>query len=167
MEDSEIIGLFWDRGIDFPDNPVLEDALWDELHLITEYGEELHYHCVIRLLTGDKPEPYCVDAEFAYRIDGFGVQVMYRWPTEKNPYESGGGVRIDEEEATIRQHITDGGRTWDIYIWEYQDECLSGIALGKVNGALTWIQIPVVPASWDGSEEEIVELLIEIAEAYA
>lgn len=151
-------------GLDLPDNLVLEDAVWDEIHLITEYGEKIDAHCIVRLLTGDAPEPYCVDVEAAYRMKGALVEVMYRCPTEKNPYDNGGGVGIEQWRFETEQYTSVGGRTWDIYVKTSDDAAIFAHALANVKGALTWVQIWHISEHLTG--ESLKELLIEIVDAY-
>lgn len=146
-------------GIELPDNPVLQASTWDELHWETASGEALDSHCIVRLITGDKPEPYCVDAELAYRMGGVPIDVMYRLPTEKNPYDNGGGVGIDLQGYDAVEYIDAEGRTWDLYIKDGLGAC----ALSKVNGTLTWINIY---HSYGLSTETLTNLMIKIMEAY-
>lgn len=150
-------------GIELPDNPVLQASTWDELHWETASGEVFDSHCIVTLSTGDKPEPYCVDAELAYRMGGVPIDVMYRLPTEKNPYDNGGGVGIDLQGYDAVEYIDAEGRTWDLYIEEYEYGSLSACALSKVNGTLTWINIY---HSYNLSTETLTNLMIEIMEAY-
>lgn len=151
-------------GIKLPDNPMLEACTQDKLHLETETGEKLDTHCAVKLSTGDKPEPYCLDIELAYRMDGPPIYVMYRLPTEKNPYDTGGGVGIDTQTYDESVEYTDAeGRTWDLYIRRHDYGGLSACALSNLNGALTWINLC---HSYNLSAETLKTLMIEIMEAY-
>lgn len=151
-------------GIELPDNPVLEAAMWSDINLETYNGQELKSHCILHLSTGDKPEPYCVDAEAAYRVDGVLVEVMYRRPTELNPYENGGGVSFDQKKYDAECYTAANGRTWDLYIRMYGDESMSAQALANINGTLTWVQIWHAPKYL--TRTSVRELMIEIMEAY-
>lgn len=151
-------------GIELPDNPMLQASTLDELHFETEDGERYDSHCIVILSTGDKPEPYCVDAELAYRIDGVPISVMYRHATEKNPYENGDGVGLENEEYEEIEYTTPNGRLWYLYLREYDDGGTGAIALSKVNGTLTCIQ--VVLTSFFTSRDDLESLMIEIMEAY-
>ena len=151
-------------GIDLPDNPVLEIALWDELHLGLESGERYDSHCILKLHTGDRPEPYVLDVEVAYRVNGRLVDVMYRCTTENNPYENGGGVGFDAETYQKTQYITESGRTWDFYIKAYDEGKKIAFAFSNIDGMLTWVQIWLVPEYIQ--EDAIQAQLIEIVEAY-
>lgn len=153
-------------GIDLPDNPVLEAAMRDELHWKTEDDEQLHSHCIITLSTGDKPEPYCVDAEAAYRLDGVPIQVMYRLPTEKNPYENGGGVSFETEKYDGTVYAAADGRRWDLYLREYDDGGFSAFALSKVNGTLTCVQAFNTSATADMTRETLEDLMKQIMDAF-
>lgn len=151
-------------GIELPDNTVLQGSVWDELHWELASGEELHSHCIVTLSTGDKPEPYCADAELAYRIDGVPISVMYRHATEKNPYDNAAGVSFDAEKFDGTEYTATNGRIWNLYLREYEEGGFGAFALSKVNGTLTWIQIFHTPlyTTKDGLED----LMIEIVEAY-
>ena len=151
-------------GIDLPDNPVLENALWDELHLGLESGERYDSHCILKLHTGDQPEPYGLDVEAAYRMNGLPVDVMYRCTTENNPYDTAGGVALDAETYQKTQYTAESGRTWDFYIKAYDEGVKTAFAFSNINGMLTWVQIWVVPEYIQ--EDAIQAQLIEIVEAY-
>ena len=151
-------------GIDLPDNPVLENALWDELHLGLESGERYDSHCILKLYTGDQPEPYGLEVEAAYRMNELLVDVMYRCTTENNPYENGGGVGFDAEAYQKTQYITESGRTWDFYIKAYDEGKKIAFAFSNIDGMLTWVQVWFVPEYIQ--EDAIQAQLIEIVEAY-
>ena len=151
-------------GIDLPDNPVLENALWDDLHLELESGERYDSHCILMLHTGDRPEPYVLDVEVAYRVNGRLVDVMYRCTTENNPYDTAGGVALDAETYQKTQYTAESGRTWDFYIKAYDEGIKTAFAFSDINGMLTWVQIWVVPENIQ--EDAIQAQLIEIVEAY-
>lgn len=151
-------------GIDLPENPVLEEALRAELQWEWPDGRKPDSHCIISLSTGDQPEPYCVDAEFAYWIDDILVHVMYRCPTEKNPYVNGGGVGFETDMYDGSVYTTKEGRVWDLFIMKAEFGGDIGYALSKVDGTLTWVQI--LGASRLLTRDEIETQLIEIAEAY-
>lgn len=151
-------------GIALPDNSVLQESLWDELHWELASGEELHSHCIVTLSTGDKPEPYCADAELAYRIDGVPISVMYRHATEKNPYDNGGGVSFDAEKFAGTEYTAANGRIWNLYLREYEEGGFGAFALSKVNGTMTWIQ--VFHTSIYTTKDDLEDLMIEIMEAY-
>ena len=151
-------------GIDLPDNPVLENALWDELHLGLESGERYDSHCILKLYTGDQPKPYGLEAEVAYRVNGLPVDVMYRCTTEHNPYDTAGGVAFDAETYHKTQHTAENGRNWDFYIKAYDEGMKTAFAFSNINGMLTWVQIWVVPEYIQ--EDAIQAQLIEIVEAY-
>lgn len=151
-------------GIDLPDNPVLENALWDELHQELESGERYDSHCILRLHTGDRPEPYVLDVEVAYRVNGRLVDVMYRCTTENNPYENGGGVCFDAEMYEETKYIAENGRTWDFYIKVHDEGRKTAFAFSNIDGMLTWVQIWFVPEYIQ--EDAIQAQLIEIVEAY-
>lgn len=152
-------------GIELPDNPMLEDSMWIDIHQGTENGQNLDSHCIVQLCTGDKPEPYCVDTSTAYCVSGIQVDVMYRCPTELNPYENGGGVSFEQEQYDAECYTTANGRTWDLYIRTYGDGSMSAQALGNINGTLTWVQIWHAPQFL--TRVYVRELMIEILEAYA
>lgn len=151
-------------GIDLPDNPILESAIWSDVHLGRDNGQNLDSHCIVQLLTGDKPEPYCVDTSAAYCVSGITVDVMYRRPTELNPYENGGGVSFEQDGYDAEDYTTANGRTWDLYIRTYGDGTRSVQALGNVGGTLAWVQF------WHTSKyltrAYVRDLMIEILEAY-
>ena len=151
-------------GIDLPDNPVLENALWDELHLELESGERYNSHCILKLHTGDRPEPYVLDVEAAYRVNGLLVDVMYRCTTENNPYENGGGVCFDAEMYEETKYIAENGRTWDFYIKVHDEGKKTAFAFSNIDGMLTWVQIWFVPEYIQ--EDAIQAQLIEIVDAY-
>lgn len=151
-------------GIELPDNPVLQASTWDELHWETASGEVLDSHCIVTLSTGDKPEPYCADAELAYRIDGVPISVMYRHATEKNPYDNAAGVSFDSEKFEGTEYTAANGRIWNLYLREYEDGGAGAFALSKVNGTLTWIQ--VFHTSIYTTVSGLESMMIEIMEAY-
>jgi hypothetical protein len=151
-------------GIDLPDNPVLENALWDELHLGLESGERYDSHCILKLYTGDQPEPYGLEAEVAYRVNGLLVDVMYSCTTENNPYDNGGGVGFDAETYQKTQYIAENGRAWDFYIKTYDEGRKTAFAFSNINGMLTCVQIWLVP---ENIQEDVIQAqMIEIVEAY-
>lgn len=158
MEDAEKY-----LGIEYPDNPVLEASVWDEMHWKTKDGEELDSHCIVMLSTGDEQEPYCVDAQLAYRMGGVRICVMYRLPTEKNPYDTGGGVLIETEGLDRIEYTDADGRVWDLYLEEFEDGGYGVDALSKVNGTLTWVQIYHV---YGLPKDTLENLMFKIMEAY-
>lgn len=149
-------------GFDLPDNPVLEASVADQLHLLNEYAEELHSHCIIRLSTGKELEPICVDAEFAYRMGGVPINVMYRYATEKNEYDTAAAVGVEVGSFDASEYTDGDGRVWSLYLKEGEDGKVGAMALSKVNGTLTWIDIMVSNLS----RESMNDLMIEIMEAY-
>lgn len=151
-------------GIELPDNSVLENACLDELHLELESGTRYDSHCILMLYTGDKPEPYGLDAEAAYRVNGLLVDVMYRCTTERNPYDDGGGVGFDAEAYQTTQYTDKNGRAWDFHIKTYGDGSKTAFAFSNINGILTWVQIWHIPVYIQ--DDAVQAQLIEIADAY-
>ena len=151
-------------GIDLPDNPVLENALWDEIHLELESGERYDSHCIVRLHTGDQLKPYGLGVEAAYRVNGLVVDVIYSCATENNPYDNGGGVSFDAETYQKTQYIAENGRAWDFYIKTYDEGRKTAFAFSNINGMLTCVQIWLVP---ENIQEDVIQAqMIEIVEAY-
>ena len=150
-------------GISLPDNPFLEAAALDELHIETTDGQRMDAHCIVRLFTGETAQASCVDTEAAYRVDGMPVYAMYRCPTEQNPYDNGGGVGIDPAGYETEDYTTPGGRTWDLYIPESDGSAGCVHALGNVDGMLTWIQIMTASELHEDADREV---LTQILDAY-